>query len=559
MAGPELSQRMSSTDAAFLYTEQPTAPMHIAGLSIVDGDVNEDDLKRFLDSKMHLMPRYRQRIHAAPMNVGHPSWHDDPDFHIDNHVETVVLPEPGNLQQLQRAASENFAGMLDRDKPLWKAYLIKGFEGTKTAMLWLVHHCMVDGVSGAELMRATFDPSPDAKIEEPPPFLPTPREETDRERWQAVWEGIGDQVEAWSDFQRNWVSWARNLRVSKTLPTNGSIPSILREISRPSKRLPFNCYNFSGKRRLAWTTISFAEARAIRGACGGTVNDVVLATLGGAVQKYAIHHGIRVKRMHIRVMVPVSLRQESERGALGNKVSLLPVDIPLDMDNPLDRLNAVTDRTNLLKRTKVADLLNLVTQGWQGTTPPALQALLGSIAFAQPTQNVMNVAQRSPAMHMVCTNVPGPQIPLYMMGHRLLHHFPLLPVTPGMGLNVGVFSYNQLVHFGFIADSAAARDISRFRDFFAESFEEIRIAAGVQETEPINIKPRKKRAAKKKKTAAKAKATKNGSPSNGTAKKKPRAAVKPKKAKAKTKLKAKVKAKAKLKAKAKAKPKPRTT
>ena len=538
MAAPELPKRMTATDAAFLYTEQPDAPMHIAGISIVEGNVNEDELKRFLDSKMHLMPRYRQRIHQSPLNIGHPSWYDDPDFHIDNHVETVELPEPGNLAQLQRAASEKFAGMLDRDKPLWKGYLIKGYEGDKTAMLWLVHHCMVDGVSGAELMRATFDPSPDAPIEEPTPYVPVPREESESERWQAVWEGVSDQVEAMADFQRNWVSWARTLRLGKSMPTSGTLPSIMRELARPSKRLPFNTYKFSGKRKLAWTVISFADARAIRSACGGTVNDVVLATLGGAVARYATHHGINIKKTTIRVMVPVSLRQENERGMLGNKVSLLPVDVPLDSANPLDRLNAVTDRTNLLKRTKVADLLNLVAQGWAGSTPPALQALMGSIAFAQPSQNVLNVTQRNPAMHMVCTNVPGPQIPLYMMGHKLLHHFPLLPVTPGMGLNVGVFSYNQLVHFGFIADSAAANDISRFRDFFAESFKELRTAAGVIPSEPVVIKSKRTRAVKKK-TAASPKVKRTKKKAAAKTKTKNGVAAKPRKKKAAVKAKSK--------------------
>ena len=546
MPAPELNQRMSSTDAAFLYTEHPHVPMHVAGISIVEGDVDEEQLKRFMNSKLHFIPRYRQRAHPAPMNIGHPSWHDDPDFDINNHIETVELPKPGTLLQLQRAASKNFEGMLDRDKPLWKAYLYRGYDDNKTAILWNVHHCMVDGVSGAELLRVTMDPSPDVDIQEPVPYEPTPIDVTENERWKNVWEGIGDQVEAWGDFQKSWVSWARNFRLGATVPAVGEVTQVLREAARPPKRLPFNTFKFSGKRRLAWTVIPFAEARAIRSACGGTVNDVVLATLGGAVRDYAIHHGINTRKMTIRVMVPVSLRQESEKDALGNKVSMLPVDVPLDVDNPIERLNAISERTNLLKRTKVADLMNLMAQGYQGATPPALQALMGGAVFAQPMQSVLNTTQRFPAMHMVCTNVPGPQIPLYVMGHRLLHHFPLLPVAPGMGLNVGVFSYNQLVHFGFISDSSAARDISRFRDFFENSFETLRTAAGVERSEPIAIRTRRKRAPRKNVAAkAKAKASVTSSEANGKAAPK-------KKKKAATKKKAKPKAKAKSKAKAKA-------
>lgn len=547
MAKPELPTRMTSIDATFLYTEKPTAPMHIAGLSIIEGDLDEATLKAFLNSKMHLMPRYRQRVISAPMNVGHPSWHDDPNFDINNHVISVELPEPGTTAQLQSAASSHFAGMLDRNKPLWKAIMIRGYEGNKTGLLWLVHHCMVDGVSGAELMSLTFDTSPNAEIQEPPPFEPEPFDESDVNRWQAVWEGIGDQVEAWSEFQRSWVSWARDMRLGKGLPAVRELPSLIQEASRPTKRMPFNKYDFSGKRRLAWTEVSFSEARAIRSACGGTVNDVVLTTLGGAVRKYALHHGVRInKKTHIRVMVPVSLRQENERGTLGNKVSILPVDIPIGMDDQLERFNSVTARTGLLKQTKVADVLNLFTQGFQGSTPPAIQALLGSAVFSAPSQNVMDVAMRTPGMHMVCTNVPGPQIPLYLLGHRLLNHVPLLPVAPGMGLNVGVFSYNQTINFGFISDSNAARDISRFRDFFSESFQELRIAAGVPESHPIEIKTKRKRVAAKKKSTTK----KKPAAENGVAKKK----AAPKK-KATPKAKSKVKAKAAKVATA-AKPKP---
>ena len=504
MSKPELPTRMTSIDAAFLYAEQPTAPMHIAGLSIVDGVVPPVELATFLNAKMHLMPRYRQRIVAAPLNLGHPSWQDDPTFDIANHVETETLSEPGTLAQLQRAASSHFAGMLDRNKPLWKVVVIEGYDRDKTGLLWLVHHCMVDGVSGAELMSLTFDPSPEVTVEEPPPYEPDVPDPTDGERWQSVWEGMSDQVEAWSEFQRSWLSWARNLRVGRNLPDLRNLPNLFRETARPTRRLPFNKYDFSGKRRLAWTTVSFAEARGIRSACGGTVNDVVLATLGGAVRRYAQHHGTRTTRMSLRVMVPVSLRQENERGTLGNKVSLLPVDVPLGVEDPIERLQAITGRTNLLKRTNVADIINLFSQGMQGSTPPAMQALMGSMIFSPPAQNVMDFALRSPGMHMICTNVPGPQIPLYVLGKRLLHHFPLLPVAPGMGLNVGVFSYNQLIHFGFIADSNAARDISRFRDFFMESFEELRTAAGVPELEPVPIRRRTKRKAVKKKPAAKA-------------------------------------------------------
>ena len=487
MSKAKLNRRLSSMDAAFLYTEHPTAPMHIGGVDTLDGPVSLARFREELDAKLAFIPRYRQRLVLAPLNIGHPTWEDDPKFDIKNHVVGVTLPSPGTEEQLKKTAGKLFEGMLDRDKPLWKIYLIDGLKDGRSALVSLVHHCMVDGVSGAELLSVILDPSPTPQPVEKQPFEPTPIPEPGKLFVEAVWDTLGEQIDNWSEMQRNMLRMARTIRAGQALPLVRELPGLVRDFAKPVKKLPFNSRNFSGKRKLSWSSVSFAEARAIRGQCGGTVNDVVLAALGGAVRRYMESHNLKTHKQNLRVMVPVSLRSEDQRGSMGNQVSMLPVDVPLGFKDPVKRLQAITERTTILKKARTAEGLNLMMHLWQGA-PPAMQALLGSAVFAPSVQTVLGVALFSPGLHMVCTNVPGPQIPLYSQGRKVLAHYPLLPVAPGMGLNLGVFSYNHRIHFGLIADANVAPDVDKFNHFLDQSFVELRKAAGIEELEPIEIR-----------------------------------------------------------------------
>lgn len=479
MEEPKLSRRLSPLDSAFVYAENPSAPMHIGGIDILESPPSVEAIQRDLDAKMQFIPRYRQRLMMTPLNLGHPIWVDDADFDIKNHVIGVTLSKPGSLAQFRRLVSKLFAGMLERDKPLWRLYVIDGIEGGRGGLLWLVHHCMVDGVSGAELLNVAYDLTPDPKPIEKKPFEPEPAPDPNSLLLDTLWDNVGAQIESWSELQRNLLGFARYFRGGQNLPMLRELPSILRDAALPVARLPFNVYQFSGKRRLAWSEVSFADARAIRAACGGTVNDVVLSALGAGVKRYLEHHGMAVGQRNLRVMVPVSVRQEHERGSLGNKVSLLPVDVPLGAKDPIKRLESVTERTSILKRIKLADLLSILTQSAQGA-PASVQAMLGAALVSPASQSLLNVAMRTPGMHMVCTNVPGPQIPLYARGCRIESHYPLLPVAPGMGLNMGVFSYDRKLHFGYIADTNAAPDVDLFAQCVDVGFAELRAAAGVQ-------------------------------------------------------------------------------
>lgn len=505
MSAPPLPRRMTSLDAAFLYTEQPTAPMHIGGIDILDGHLPREEFAAMLNAKMPLIPRYRQRAVASPFNLAHPAWERARDFDILDHVVETTLPAPGTEAQLRAAAARIFAGMLDRDKPLWKIVLVHGVEGHRTALVSLVHHCMVDGVSGVELLNAVLDPSPTPRIPESTPESNEAESEPESRLRDALWDTLSEQLESWADFQRDTAQLLRTLKFEDAMPAVKSLPAVLKDLLRPVRPMPFNARRFSGKRKLDWCSCSLAEIRAIRSRVGGTMNDVVLATLGGAVRNYLEHHGVADVHPTLRVMVPVSVRAEQQRGDLGNKVSMLPVDVPLGADSAVERLKGISERTTTLKRLRTAEWLQAMMHLWEGAHP-AVQAMLGQAVFSPSLQSTVGAAIFSPGLHLVCTNVPGPQIPLYAFGRQVLAHVPLLPVVPGMGLNVGVFSYQQRMHFGFIADSEAVNDLARFRACFERSFLSLRREAGVDEIPDVVIAPfTRNRKTSSSKTAAKRK------------------------------------------------------
>lgn len=487
MAKPEPNNRLSSLDAAFLYLENETTPMHIGAVTLFEGNIDVPAFKKSIESKLHLIPRYRQRIIVPPLNVGHPTWEFDPDFDIDNHIEESSIKGKGTTAQLRRLAGRLFEGTLDRKKPLWKIYLINNLEDGGSAMVSLVHHCMVDGVSGAELLSIILDPLPKPEPVDEEPYEPDPLPKTSKVVVDAVWSNFVEQFENWTELQQNTLNFAKSFRGTQLLSALRDMPAILRDVLRPVPNLPFNARNFSGKRKISWSACSFAEARAIRGELGGTVNDVILTTLGGAMRRYLEHHDLPIKKKQVlRVMVPVSVRREDERGALGNRVSMLPVNVPL-LEDPVERMRAITEQTNALKKNHVAEALSLMLHAWQGTLP-AVQATVGRAVFAPGLQPAIDLLVRRPALHMVCTNVPGPQIPLYALGQRVTAHFPLVPVVPGMGLNLAIFSYNQRLHFGLVADGNSAPDVTRFNTFLDQSFVELRKAAGAAEAEIIEVR-----------------------------------------------------------------------
>lgn len=465
-----LGRRLSAQDASFLYMERAEAPLHIGSIAVFEGQISYD---RFFDSihaKMHLIPRYMQRAVPAPFNIDHPTWEWDPDFDLKRHIMQAEIEAPGTDAQLMELAAELFAPMLDRDKPLWEMYIVNGLEGDRSALVSKVHHCLVDGVSGIELLMVVLDVSPSPLppipgVIDPPPPIPGPVSRlTDAvfDRWAFVMDRFLDTHSAFADAAA--ADDTRSRAIRRALEAGAPY------LRTPMVRAPFN-QPLSEGRMVAVSEFSFAEIRAIRADCGGTVNDVVLAVLGGALGRYLEMHGQSTEDRVVRIMTPVNVRRENERGALGNRVSMLLVPVPVGIHDPVERLNTITGRTSDLKRSGVADGFELIND-FMSSGPPMLQALAGRMS---PPPNTL--------ANMVCTNVPGPMIPLYTVGHRMLAHYPLVPIAFEMGIGCGVTSYDQKLYFGLMADAEAAPDVDRLKEFLDQAFVELRSAAGVSKSD----------------------------------------------------------------------------
>jgi WS/DGAT/MGAT family acyltransferase len=467
MSQGNLGRRLSAQDASFLYQERDEAPLHIGSIAVLEGDVSYEKLVEHISAKLHLIPRYTQRAVPAPFNIGHPTWEWDPDFDIRNHIIEVRIDEPGTDAQLLDLSAKLFAPMLARDKPLWEMYLIHGLEGDRSAVAFKVHHCLVDGVSGIEILMMVFDVSPNPL---PPP---PPTEEVERgpipsaasRFFDAIWDNWADAIDRWAEQQQQFVDAlaegaGRSRRIARAIETTAPF------LQRPMDRAPFN-KPLKGNRRLAVSEFSFAEIRAIRGATCGTVNDVCLTILGSALGRYLEMHGQKTEGRNARIFTPVNVRREEERGALGNRVSGLLVEVPVGSMDPVERLREVNARTEKLKKQNVAEGVQLMGD-WINSVPPALQALSGMLPA--PTNTIVN---------MICTNVPGPMIPLYCVGHRMIAHYPMVPLGFEMGVGCGVTSYDQRIFFGLMADEDCAPDVDRMKEFLDQAFVELRSAAGI--------------------------------------------------------------------------------
>ena len=470
----KLNHRLSAQDASFLYLERPHAPLHIGSLGVYQGQIDYDRFTAHIASRMPNIPRYRQRVVFVPFGLAHPTWEDDPEFDVRRHIKQVTIDPPGTDDQLRDLSCELFAPQLDRSKPLWEMYVINGLEGDRSAILSKVHHCMVDGVSGIALLLAVVDISPEpAPPPEPDGWQPKPLPDLATRMGDAFWDGTRQQMEMWRDVWESVVDPVRRLR--ETGDAIRALATATPWLTRPAPRTSFMC-ELSKQRHVAFSEVSFIEIREIRRALGGTVNDVVLAILTGALHKYGAEHG--GFGAEPRVMIPVNVRIEEEEGALGNRVSAMITPLPVHESDPAQRMKMIEERIGELKQENQGGTIERVLR-MTSYAPAAVHAAVGMAPVANPMVN------------LICTNVPGPMIPLYAVGHLLLAHYPLVPLSLDMGLGVGVTSYNQKLYFGLMADPRAVPDLDVLKRCLDDSFLELRAAAGVDATDlpPINVQP----------------------------------------------------------------------
>jgi len=457
-----LHRRLTSVDALFLYAEKPTQPMHVGGCLIYEGHVSRDELIRMLQQRMHLLPRYRQKVVFPPFGLAHPTWEDDPDFDIARHVDERTLPEPGDDRALSEAGGDAFAGMLDRDRPLWKLCLLQGRADGNTAAVWKIHHAMVDGVSGVDLTMVLHGLTPETSTPaEPASWQPAPLPDAIALLQSAVQDRLVEAAQFWTQegFRLFRPAEASNRARQLTQSLSSSLPSLL----KPVPRTPFNA-PLSAERRFAWAELSFTEVRAIRAALGGTVNDVVLTVVAGGLGRYLRAHGHATEGVELRAMCPVSMRRPEERGALGNLVSIMLAPLHVGILDPVERLAAERGAMEALKRQDQAAGLYEMTQ-LLNSVPPLLQAIGGALTLPQTLLNT------------VSTNVPGPQIPLYLGPHKLVGWCPLIPLASDIGLCNAILSYNQRLTIGATVDPRLVPDPWFYAECLRESFAELLAAS----------------------------------------------------------------------------------
>jgi WS/DGAT/MGAT family acyltransferase len=483
----QLPPRLSALDAAFLNFETKEMPLHIGGVCVFEGTIPFDRFVATIESKLDLIPRYRERVMRPFLNIGHPQWQYDPDFDIRRHIFHVKLDPPGSEEQLRELTGRIFTPLLDRNKPLWETYVVDGLAGNRSAMICKVHHCIVDGVAGIGLLNVIMDPTPEEHpLRRRKPYRPPKLPDETTLFLEAFADSLAQIPQRFTDAKDALAGYG-SLLLNDPLAALGfgRVMDMMPELLSPLEHLPFN-RTCSGERRVFWTEFPFAEAHAIKTAYGCTINDVVLTVVSGAVSKYTELHGQTVKKRFFRPMVPVNVRPaEATAGAFGNLISLLPVTLPLGIRNPIARMQHIHQQTEAMKGARMAQLVR-TGLGWLGLLPPPVQAMLAG--------NLGWLNTPIPIFHMVCTNVPGPPLPLYACGHRMLACYPHVPTGMDVGISVAIESYDGKLYFALTTDAKAAPDGDRMIDFLEVSFRELRKAAGVPATHAHAIRKAKPKA-----------------------------------------------------------------
>ncbi|TVR23826.1 MAG: wax ester/triacylglycerol synthase family O-acyltransferase [Anaerolineaceae bacterium] len=476
---------LGPVDTAFYYVESDEAPMNIGSVSIFEGRVSFEEVLKTIDSRLHHAPIYQQKVIQAPFSLSAPVWVYDTEFNIHNHVIKVDIDPPGDDEALRLTASRLLSSPLGRGKPLWEIYMIDGLSDDRTALFFKIHHCMVDGLAAVELFTLLFDLTADKPPLEPKPTYDPPEEPTtgellieaakrDPSHKFNILKKLGGDLGTMFDIFRQKEQRRKALI---------GLANMVNDNLKPIRKLPINGKN-SGDQQLAWAEFSLSEIRQIKSARGTSVNDVMLAVLSGAIERYASEREPNNKQDFLRILIPVSMRLEQERGAYGNRISVLPVDVPFGKESPLDRLSAVHTYTSTMKASSLSNSLDMLL-----TVP----ALLPSIA--QPAVWSIAPAAFSVLAHTWCTNVAGPQIPVYLRGHKLIRNYGYFPLNPSMGLACVVLSYDQRVTMTLVADSEIVPDVTVVRDYLVTCYEALRRAAEVPPSKPIEFSREKSAAA----------------------------------------------------------------
>ena len=497
MANPD---RLTALDSTFLHLEERSAAhMHVASVMVFEGTApTHQELVDHVESRLHLVPRYRQRLAFVPLGQGRPVWTDDPHFNPYYHIRHTALPKPADEAALKRLAGRVFSQRLDRSKPLWEIWLVERMAGERFALIAKTHHALVDGISGVDITTVLFDTA-----REPAPTSPPAQ-------WSAKplpgpAKLLGEALIERSTIPTEMARGARALlraprrvagQVRDGLASIGA--TTLAGINAPAPPSPFNV-EIGPHRRYTFLDADLARLKAIKDSLGGTLNDAVLASVSLALGRYLRDHGHDTDGLELKAMVPVSVRTKSQRGTLGNQVAAMWAPLPVGVQNPAEALRKIA-----------AAMADLKSSG-QAVGAQVLTNLAG---FAPPTilSQAARLQARQPFFNLVVTNVPGPQFPLYLLGRRLEILYPVVPLAQRQALGIAVMSYDGHLGFGLLGDYDALPDIEEIADDLRTAIAALARAAGVG-TRSRNGKPASPRASSSR--ARKGTARAGASSSNG--------------------------------------------
>jgi diacylglycerol O-acyltransferase / wax synthase len=452
--------RLTAVDASFLVQEGPVSHMHVGGVSVFEGPPPPfEEFLEQLRGRLHLVPRYRQKLANPPLNTGRPLWVDDPNFNLEYHVRQTALPSPGSEEQLLLLTSRIFSQQLDRSKPLWETWLVEGLEGNRFALISKTHHALIDGIAGVDLATVMFDLSP------VPPEI-----ENTGQPWQPQPEpGAADLVATGlKGLVRTGIDVATRAAGALTRPdytlrtareAAEGVGEIVWATLNPAPSTPLNV-EIGPHRRFVGVPMRLDDFKRVKNAFGGTVNDVVLTIVSGALRSFLHSRGVKTEGLELRALVPVSIRPEQERGQLGNRIAVMRGPLPVYIADPIERLRTVKRAMDGLKESKQAVGAEVIA-GAQNFAPPTILAQASRLNFSTRLFN------------LIVTNVPGPQFPLYLQGRELQEIYPVAFLPKDHGLAIAIISYNGSMNFGLLGDYDALPDIESFGDWLRDSINEL--------------------------------------------------------------------------------------
>ena len=470
--------RLTAVDASFLHQERQSSHMHVGAVLVFEGPPpGYEELLDQIESRLHLVPRYRQKLAQPPLGSGRQRWVDDPNFNLEYHARITALPQPGSEEQLRNLAGRTFSQRLDRSKPLWETWLVHGLDSGRFALISKTHHSLIDGIAGMDLASVLFDVSPVPNKLEAEPWTPHPEPSTAELLAEAAKDVISGPVAV---AGKTLGALRRPARAISTLRESAEgIGEVLWAGLNPAPTTPLNV-PIGPHRRLSKVRAELSDLKLVKNAFGGTVNDVVLTVVAGGLRSWLRSRGVRTEGLELRALVPMSIRTDVEKGDLGNRIAAMRGPLPVYVDDPVERLRLVSEAMAGVKDSKQA-LGAEVIAGLEDFAPPTLLAQASRLNFSTRLFN------------LIVTNVPGPQFPLYLLGRELQELVPVAFLPEDHALAIAAISYNGAVDFGLLGDYDAMPDIDFVTAAIAESLGELVDRA--RAAEPGTPRPKRRSAA----------------------------------------------------------------